>query len=65
MVNLIESVNEVTILLLWLCGYAYIRLLKKTKRERKLNRFEVMMYIITYLVTFLYAASYVLLTFGT
>lgn len=64
MVSLVESINEATILLLWLCGYAYLRLLKRTKRERKLTGFEVLMYILTYLGTYIYAASYLLLIFG-
>ena len=58
--NLLEDVQELSAIVLLFCGYAYLRLLKKTKRQRKLTKLEVIMYIITTTATFLFAGTYLL-----
>ena len=60
MLNLLEDVQELSAIVLLFCGYAFIRLLKKTKRERKLTKSEIIMYIITATATFLFAGTYLL-----
>lgn len=63
MIELLENINEITTILLFLCGYVYMWSLKKMKRERKLSRFEATMYIVVSITTFLFAVSYLLLIF--
>ena len=60
MINFLEDVQELSAIVLLFCGYAFIRLLKKTKRERKLTKYEIIMYIVTATATFLFAGTYFL-----
>ncbi|PEK58822.1 hypothetical protein COM55_21600 [Bacillus pseudomycoides] len=60
-INLLENINKLSMLLLFLCSFFYYWHLKKTKRERKLSSFEFSMFIIIKLAYFLWAGSYLLL----
>jgi uncharacterized protein with PQ loop repeat len=60
-INILEGLEKVTALVLLFCSYVYLRQLKKKRKEGKLSKFEITMYIITGLATFLYAISYFLL----
>ncbi|EKN71293.1 hypothetical protein BABA_02402 [Neobacillus bataviensis LMG 21833] len=61
MINLLENLNELSIVLLLLCLFFYYWHLKKTKRKRKLSSFEFSMFVIIKLAYFLWAGSYLLL----
>ncbi|MEK5233827.1 hypothetical protein MHB42_19215 [Lysinibacillus sp. FSL K6-0232] len=61
MVNLLESVFQISAIVLLLCSFYYYRHLKKIKRERKLTAFELSIYVITRIALFLCAGSYLLL----
>ncbi|MDC3414749.1 hypothetical protein [Terrihalobacillus insolitus] len=64
MINLLENIYGLSIAILLLCSFFYVRQLKKTKRERKLTAFEFTMYVITQIVIFLWLGSFLLLRYG-
>ncbi|MFA9557616.1 hypothetical protein ACERII_09950 [Evansella sp. AB-rgal1] len=64
MINLLENIYEISIAVLLLCSFIFVRQLRKTKRKRKLTTFEYTMYLITQIAIFLWIGSFLLLTFG-
>ncbi len=64
MINTLINIKEVATLLLLICSFLYIRQLRKSKREGKASKFEIAMYIITWLAIALYAISYCILHLG-
>lgn len=64
MINVLENIYGLSIAILLLCSFFYVRQLKKTKRERKLTTFELAMYLITQLTIVLWVSSFVLLEYG-
>ncbi|MEK4699504.1 hypothetical protein MKX47_07885 [Solibacillus sp. FSL R7-0668] len=61
MVNLLENVYQLSAVVLLLCAIYYYRHFIKTKRARKLTRFEFSIYVITQIALFVCAGSYILL----
>uniref|UniRef100_C5D523 Uncharacterized protein n=1 Tax=Geobacillus sp. (strain WCH70) TaxID=471223 RepID=C5D523_GEOSW len=59
--NILDDIRELGTILLLLCGYVYIWNLSKIKTERKLTKFEFIMYIITTIGTLLYAIPSILI----
>lgn len=59
--GLLESLQQLGVLLLLVCSFFYYRHLKKEKRERKLSSFEFSMIIIIQLAYILWAGSSLLL----
>ena len=64
MINVLENIYGLSIAILLLCSFFYVRQLKKTKRERKLTTFESAMYLITQIAIILWVGSFLLLKYG-
>jgi uncharacterized protein with PQ loop repeat len=60
-VRLVENINQLSLVCLFLCLFVYYWHLKKLKRQRKLSSFELSMFITIKVAYFLWAGSYVLL----
>lgn len=61
MVSLLETIAQLSGVLLLLCAIYYYFHFKKTKRERKLTPMEMTVYLATQAGFFLLAGSYLLL----
>lgn len=61
MIKILEGIQEIAALMLLFCSYIYFRQLKYNRLERKLSRFEIVMYVITGMATFFYAVSFLFL----
>ncbi|MBZ9536566.1 MULTISPECIES: hypothetical protein [Bacillaceae] len=61
MINLLETINQLSLVLLLLCTFFYYWHLKKNKKKRKLTTFEFWMFFTIKLAIFVAAGSYVLL----
>ncbi|MFB1050715.1 hypothetical protein [Paraliobacillus sp. JSM ZJ581] len=61
LINVLENINELSVLLLLLCSFFYYIQLRKIKRERKLTTLEISMYILTQVAYLLWAGSYLLI----
>jgi uncharacterized protein with PQ loop repeat len=64
LINVLENIYGLSIAILLLCSFFYVRQLKKTKRERKLTTFESAMYLITQIAIILWVGSFLLLKYG-
>ncbi|MBB6447148.1 uncharacterized protein with PQ loop repeat [Bacillus benzoevorans] len=64
MITVVENIYGLSIAILLLCSFFYVRQLKKTKRERKLTTFEYVMYLITQIAIVLWVGSFLLLRYG-
>ncbi|MFZ0444759.1 MAG: hypothetical protein WAM95_08985 [Bacillus sp. (in: firmicutes)] len=64
MINVLENIYGLSIAILLLCSFFYVRHLNKTKRERKLTIFESAMYLITQIAIILWVGSFLLLKYG-
>lgn len=60
MLTLLQNIYDGAILAMVLCTFLFYRQLKKQKRERKLTRFEWVMYIVAHLAILFWAASVLL-----
>ncbi|WP_400247568.1 hypothetical protein AB3U99_11050 [Niallia sp. JL1B1071] len=60
-INLLETINQLSVVLLLLCTFFYYWHLKRTKRQRKLTTFEFWMFFTIKIAIFVGASSYVLL----
>ncbi|CAI9391180.1 hypothetical protein ACTQ5K_13855 [Niallia sp. Sow4_A1] len=61
MINLLETINQLSVVLLLLCTFFYYWHLKRNKKQRKLTTFEFWMFFTIKLAIFVGAGSYVLL----
>jgi hypothetical protein len=61
LVSILETLFQVSAIILLLCSFYYFRHFKKIKRERKLTFPERSIYIITQVAIYLCAGSYLLL----
>ncbi|WP_349205208.1 hypothetical protein [Niallia hominis] len=61
MINLLETINQLSLVLLLLCTFFYYWHLKKNKKQRKLTTFEFLDVFTIKLAIFVGAGSYVLL----
>ncbi len=59
--NLLETVRDLTLLILVFSCFIYRRQLKLTKWKRKLTKGEMAMYLITSIALPIYAMSYLLI----
>ena len=64
LINILENIYGLSIAILLLYSFFYVRQLKKTKRERKLTTFEFAMYLITQIAIVLWVGSFLLLRYG-
>ncbi|NBJ68935.1 hypothetical protein D1839_05540 [Roseburia sp. 1XD42-34] len=60
-INILNNINDLSILLLLLSSFFYYIQLRQIKRERKLTTFETSMYILTQVAYLLWAGSYLLM----
>lgn len=60
-VNLLENINELSLVFLLFCSFFYYRHLKKLNRKRKLSSSEFSMFIMIQLAYVLWADSFALL----
>ncbi|WP_310193987.1 hypothetical protein [Neobacillus niacini] len=63
LINVLENIYGLSIAILLLCSFFYVRQLKKTKRERRLTNFEFAMYLITQIAIVLWVGSFLLLRY--
>ncbi|HFK1398382.1 MULTISPECIES: hypothetical protein [Bacillus] len=61
---LLENIYKISIAILLLCSFYFVRLLKKIKRERNLSPFEFTMYVIIRIAILFWLASFILLEFN-
>ncbi|MBJ8052282.1 hypothetical protein JDS87_09675 [Bacillus cereus] len=57
-VRIIDDLQQLSLLLMFLSTLIFYRYLKKIKRERKLTFFEWTMYFVTQFATFIWAITY-------
>ncbi|ONK22264.1 hypothetical protein BLX87_17215 [Bacillus sp. VT-16-64] len=65
MITFLETVKELSFLLIFISSAIYCRQLKLTKWKRKLSKGEMTMYIITSITLPTYAIIYLVLLLGT
>ncbi|WP_090912057.1 MULTISPECIES: hypothetical protein [unclassified Bacillus (in: firmicutes)] len=65
LISLLENIYKISIAILLLCSFFYVRQFKKMRRERKLSFFESAIYIISQIAIFLWLASFLLLRYGS
>ena len=65
MVAILEDIMYLAFLVIFLCGVAHMRQLKKAKWKRKLTKGELTMYIVLSIATFVYTFLYFVLLLGT
>ncbi|PID20119.1 hypothetical protein CSV61_16330 [Sporosarcina sp. P3] len=61
MIELLKSIYQLSGVVLLICGIYYYFHFKKIKKERKLTKVELSIYIITRIAFFLCASSFLLL----
>jgi hypothetical protein len=57
-VRIVDDLQQLSLLLMFLSTLIFYRYLKKIKRERKLTFFEVTMYFVTQFATLIWAITY-------
>ncbi|MBE7121725.1 hypothetical protein [Bacillus cereus] len=57
-VRIVDDLQQLSLLLMFLSTLIFYRYLKKIKRERKLTFFEVTMYFVTQFATLIWALTY-------
>ncbi len=57
-VRIIDDLQQLSLLLMFLSTFIFYRYLKKVKRERKLTGFEWTMYFVTQFATLIWAMTY-------
>jgi len=62
-ISFLENVHEISIAVILICSFFYVRHFKKMKRERKLSFFELAIYLITQLAIIGWLSSFVLLRY--
>jgi hypothetical protein len=65
LISILESLNEVSILILFIVAIILERSLRKKKKRGLLSRSETILYIVTSATTLVYIVSYILLYIGT
>ena len=65
MVAILEDIMYLAFLIIFFCGVAHMRQLKKAKWKRKLTKGEMTMYLALSLATFVYTLLYFVLLVGT
>jgi len=65
LISILESLNEVSILILFIVAIILERSLGKKKKRGLLSRSETILYIVTSATTLVYIVSYILLYVGT
>ncbi|KAB2451764.1 MULTISPECIES: hypothetical protein [Bacillus] len=57
-VRIVDDLQQLSLLLMFLSTLIFYRYLKKVRRERKLTGFEWTMYFVTQFATFIWAVTY-------
>ena len=65
LISVLESLNEVSILILFIVGIILQRSFRKKKKRGLLSRSETILYIVTSATALVYIVSYILLYVGT
>ncbi|KLA26452.1 hypothetical protein B4077_2548 [Bacillus cereus] len=57
-VRLVDDLQQLSLLLMFLCTFIFYRYLKKVRQERKLTGFEWTMYFVTQFATVIWTITY-------